>query len=78
MSKDAVWDYFKKIHSDASKAHCKNCCKLCIITSRFVLLSVALHHYTNLRLAISVYLSVSSEGVVKLSVWLRFQPKPQI
>jgi hypothetical protein len=28
MSKNAVWDYFIKIESDASKAQCKECNKL--------------------------------------------------
>src|SRR6218665_996541 len=76
MSKDAVWDYLTKIDSAASKAQCKESCRFCIITSRFVLISVALHHYPCLfnrtkscvwQLLVYLSASVSAEGVVKLS-----------
>src|SRR6218665_1358179 len=59
----------------ASKAQCKECCRFCTITSRSVLISVALHHYPCLFnrtkscvWQLPCYLSVSADGVVKLSV----------
>src|SRR6218665_1218302 len=62
----------------ASKAQCKECCRFCTITSRSVLISVALHHYPclfnrtkscvwQLPVYLSVSASVSADGVVKLS-----------
>src|SRR6218665_3769879 len=77
MSKDAVWDYFTKIDSAAvgkqGEMQIMHSVGLLLLLDLF-LISVALDHYPclfNRTMScvwqLLVYLSVSAEGVVKLS-----------
>ena len=76
MSKNVIWDFFKKLESDASKAQCIECSKLLSLGSdkpaKQTISGLKGHlsscHRIHVELDLSVSVSASAESLSILSV----------